>query len=90
MHLVLIVSCTFWFRPLLSHFNMLHSRITLFLKLFSLLSLNYRLFLNSVISALVGIILVVIIASYVFIEFFLDPSKLRSDKHFQGQCLWTG
>ncbi|KAK1802513.1 hypothetical protein P4O66_021793, partial [Electrophorus voltai] len=41
------------------------------------------LFLNSVISALLGIFLVVIIASYVFIEFFLDPSKLRSDKHFQ-------
>uniref|UniRef100_A0A9J8AKH1 Palmitoyltransferase n=1 Tax=Cyprinus carpio carpio TaxID=630221 RepID=A0A9J8AKH1_CYPCA len=36
-----------------------------------------------VISALLGIVLVVVIASYVFIEFFLDPSKLRSDKHFQ-------
>ncbi|XP_066511268.1 palmitoyltransferase ZDHHC1-like isoform X3 [Hoplias malabaricus] len=46
-------------------------------------SRNYWLFLNSVISALFGIFLVVIIASYVFIEFFLDPSKLRSDKHFQ-------
>uniref|UniRef100_A0AAY5EY90 Palmitoyltransferase n=1 Tax=Electrophorus electricus TaxID=8005 RepID=A0AAY5EY90_ELEEL len=46
-------------------------------------SRNYWLFLNSVISALLGIFLVVIIASYVFIEFFLDPSKLRSDKHFQ-------
>ncbi|XP_016103841.1 probable palmitoyltransferase ZDHHC1 isoform X3 [Sinocyclocheilus grahami] len=46
-------------------------------------SRNYWLFLNSVISALLGIILVVVIASYVFIEFFLDPSKLRSDKHFQ-------
>ncbi|KAL2088410.1 hypothetical protein ACEWY4_015309 [Coilia grayii] len=46
-------------------------------------SRNYWLFLNSVISALTGITLVVIIASYVFIEFFLDPSKLRSDKHFQ-------
>lgn len=42
-----------------------------------------RLFLNSVISALLGIVLVVVMASYVFIEFFLDPSKLRSDKHFQ-------
>uniref|UniRef100_A0A9J7Y632 Zinc finger DHHC-type containing 1 n=1 Tax=Cyprinus carpio carpio TaxID=630221 RepID=A0A9J7Y632_CYPCA len=41
------------------------------------------LFLNSVISAVLGIVLVVVIASYVFIEFFLDPSKLRSDKHFQ-------
>ncbi|KAJ8407892.1 hypothetical protein AAFF_G00269360 [Aldrovandia affinis] len=46
-------------------------------------SRNYWLFLNSVISALLGIFLVVVIASYVFIEFFLDPSKLRSDKHFQ-------
>ncbi|KAM6980547.1 palmitoyltransferase ZDHHC1 [Aplochiton taeniatus] len=46
-------------------------------------SRNYWLFLNSVISALVGIFLVVVIASYVFIEFFLDPSKLRTDKHFQ-------
>ncbi|XP_030622405.1 palmitoyltransferase ZDHHC1 [Chanos chanos] len=46
-------------------------------------SRNYWLFLNSVISALLGIFLVVIIASYVFVEFFLDPSKLRSDKHFQ-------
>ncbi|MBN3299354.1 ZDHC1 palmitoyltransferase, partial [Amia calva] len=43
----------------------------------------FRLFLNSVISALLGICLVVIIAFYVFIEFFLDPSQLRSDKHFQ-------
>ncbi|XP_067104775.1 palmitoyltransferase ZDHHC1 isoform X2 [Osmerus mordax] len=46
-------------------------------------SRNYWLFLNSVISALLGIVLVVVIASYVFIEFFLDPSKLRTDKHFQ-------
>ncbi|XP_060767741.1 palmitoyltransferase ZDHHC1 [Neoarius graeffei] len=46
-------------------------------------SRNYWVFLNSVISALLGIFLVVIIATYVFIEFFLDPSKLRSDKHFQ-------
>ncbi|XP_029624171.1 probable palmitoyltransferase ZDHHC1 isoform X3 [Salmo trutta] len=41
------------------------------------------LFLNSVISALLGVFLVGVIASYIFIEFFLDPSKLRSDKHFQ-------
>ncbi|XP_046696585.1 palmitoyltransferase ZDHHC1 isoform X1 [Silurus meridionalis] len=46
-------------------------------------SRNYWVFLNSVISALAGIFLVVIIATYVFIEYFLDPSKLRSDKHFQ-------
>uniref|UniRef100_A0A667Y4T0 Palmitoyltransferase n=1 Tax=Myripristis murdjan TaxID=586833 RepID=A0A667Y4T0_9TELE len=46
-------------------------------------SRNYKLFLNSVISALLGICLVLVVASYVFIEFFLDPSKLRTDKHFQ-------
>ncbi|KAL4613066.1 putative palmitoyltransferase ZDHHC1 [Arapaima gigas] len=46
-------------------------------------SRNYWLFLNSVISALLGVCLVFVIASYVFIEYFLDPSKLRSDKHFQ-------
>ncbi|TSP90515.1 putative palmitoyltransferase ZDHHC1 [Bagarius yarrelli] len=46
-------------------------------------SRNYWVFLHSVISALLGIFLVVIISTYVFIEFFLDPSKLRSDKHFQ-------
>ncbi|XP_016085314.1 probable palmitoyltransferase ZDHHC1 isoform X3 [Sinocyclocheilus grahami] len=46
-------------------------------------SRNYWLFLNSVVSAVLGIVLVVVIASYVFIQFFLDPSKLRSDKHFQ-------
>ncbi|CAL1604660.1 unnamed protein product [Knipowitschia caucasica] len=46
-------------------------------------SRNYKLFLHSVVSALLGVFLVLIVASYVFIEFFLDPSKLRTDKHFQ-------
>ncbi|XP_029986409.1 palmitoyltransferase ZDHHC1 isoform X2 [Sphaeramia orbicularis] len=46
-------------------------------------SRNYKLFLHSVISALLGVCLVLSIAFYVFIEFFLDPSKLRTDKHFQ-------
>ncbi|GAA6222928.1 probable palmitoyltransferase ZDHHC1 [Lates japonicus] len=45
-------------------------------------SRNYKLFLHSVVSALVGVCLVLVIASYIFIEFFLDPSKLRTDKHF--------
>ncbi|XP_036951963.1 palmitoyltransferase ZDHHC1 [Acanthopagrus latus] len=45
-------------------------------------SRNYKLFLHSVISALLGVCLVLVVASYVFIEFFLDPSKLRTDKHF--------
>ncbi|XP_041654835.1 palmitoyltransferase ZDHHC1 [Cheilinus undulatus] len=45
-------------------------------------SRNYKLFLHSVVSALLGVCLVLIIASYILIEFFLDPSKLRTDKHF--------
>ncbi|XP_061592534.1 palmitoyltransferase ZDHHC1 isoform X2 [Cololabis saira] len=45
-------------------------------------SRNYKLFLHSVVSALLGVCLVLVCASYVFIEFFLDPSKLRTDKHF--------
>ncbi|MBN3283746.1 ZDHC1 palmitoyltransferase, partial [Polyodon spathula] len=44
----------------------------------------FRLFLNSVISALLGILLVVIIALYVFVEFFADPAMLRSDKYFRA------
>ncbi|KAK9542181.1 hypothetical protein VZT92_000065 [Zoarces viviparus] len=48
-------------------------------------SRNYRLFLHSVVSALLGVSLVLVVAFYVFIEFFLDPSKLRSDKHFLGR-----
>uniref|UniRef100_A0A1A8LX81 Palmitoyltransferase n=2 Tax=Nothobranchius pienaari TaxID=704102 RepID=A0A1A8LX81_9TELE len=45
-------------------------------------SRNYRFFLYSVVSALMGVGLVLIFASYVFIAFFVDPSKLRTDKHF--------
>uniref|UniRef100_A0A8C5H1P9 Palmitoyltransferase n=1 Tax=Gouania willdenowi TaxID=441366 RepID=A0A8C5H1P9_GOUWI len=45
---------------------------------------NYRLFLHSVVSALIGVFLVLVLSSYVFIEFFIDPTKLRSDTHFLG------
>ncbi|XP_062273155.1 palmitoyltransferase ZDHHC1 isoform X2 [Scomber scombrus] len=48
-------------------------------------SRNYKLFLHSVISALLGVSLVLVVSSYVFIEFFVDPNKLRSDKHFLGR-----
>ncbi|XP_023646186.1 palmitoyltransferase ZDHHC1 isoform X1 [Paramormyrops kingsleyae] len=54
-------------------------------------SRNYWLFLHSVISALLGVFLVALLASYVFIQFFLDPSTLRSDKHFEvsnGTLVW--
>ncbi|XP_037550820.1 palmitoyltransferase ZDHHC1 [Nematolebias whitei] len=45
-------------------------------------SRNYKFFLHSVVSALLGVCLVLVFSSYIFIEFFLDPSKLRTDKHF--------
>ncbi|XP_061878885.1 LOW QUALITY PROTEIN: palmitoyltransferase ZDHHC1 [Entelurus aequoreus] len=45
-------------------------------------SRNYKLFLHSVVSALLGVCLVLVVSSYIFIEFFLDPTKLRTDKHF--------
>ncbi|KAK5909080.1 hypothetical protein CgunFtcFv8_017083 [Champsocephalus gunnari] len=48
-------------------------------------SRNYKLFLHSVVSALLGVFLLLVLSSYVFIEFFLDPSKLRTDKHFLGR-----
>lgn len=43
-----------------------------------------RLFLNSVLSAILGLGLLLLIASYVFVEFFVDPTVLRSDQHFDG------
>ncbi|XP_054626477.1 palmitoyltransferase ZDHHC1 [Dunckerocampus dactyliophorus] len=48
-------------------------------------SRNYKLFLHSVVSALLGVCLVLVVSLYVFIEFFLDPAKLRTDKHFWVQ-----
>ncbi|XP_066493473.1 palmitoyltransferase ZDHHC1 [Tiliqua scincoides] len=45
---------------------------------------NYWLFLNSVISAIVGLFLTLLIAFYVFVEFFLNPMRLRTDQHFEG------
>uniref|UniRef100_A0A3P8RIY8 Palmitoyltransferase n=1 Tax=Amphiprion percula TaxID=161767 RepID=A0A3P8RIY8_AMPPE len=48
------------------------------------------LFLHSVVSALLGVCLVLVVSSYVFIEFFMDPSKLRTDKHFLGKKNETG
>lgn len=47
--------------------------------------LSCRLFLHSVVSALLGVSLVLVFASYVFVEFFRDPSNLRTDKHFLGK-----
>lgn len=45
-------------------------------------TVSYRLFLHSVLSALLGVCLVLVVASYVFVEFFVDPSRLRTDQHF--------
>ncbi|NXE97090.1 ZDHC1 palmitoyltransferase, partial [Menura novaehollandiae] len=45
---------------------------------------NYWLFLNSVLSAILGLGLLLLIAFYVFVEFFIDPTVLRSDRHFDA------
>ncbi|KFW95128.1 putative palmitoyltransferase ZDHHC1, partial [Phalacrocorax carbo] len=45
---------------------------------------NYWLFLNSVLSAILGLGLLLLIACYVFVEFFIDPMMLRSDRHFDA------
>ncbi|NXP70452.1 ZDHC1 palmitoyltransferase, partial [Ramphastos sulfuratus] len=45
---------------------------------------NYWHFLNSVLSALLGLGLLLLVACYIFMEFFLDPGVLRSDQHFDA------
>eukprot|EP00070_Physeter_catodon_P026409 XP_028333303.1 probable palmitoyltransferase ZDHHC1 isoform X7 [Physeter catodon] len=45
---------------------------------------NYRLFLHSVASALLGVLLLVLVATYVFVEFFVNPMRLRTNRHFEG------
>ncbi|KAM9289057.1 palmitoyltransferase ZDHHC1 [Morus bassanus] len=45
---------------------------------------NYWLFLNSVLSAILGLGLLLLVACYVFVEFFIDPMMLRSDRHFHA------
>ncbi|NXW07751.1 ZDHC1 palmitoyltransferase, partial [Fregetta grallaria] len=45
---------------------------------------NYWLFLNSVLSAILGLGLLLLVACYVFVEFFVDPMMLRSDRHFDA------
>ncbi|NWX03358.1 ZDHC1 palmitoyltransferase, partial [Caloenas nicobarica] len=45
---------------------------------------NYWLFLNSVLSALLGLGLLLLVACYIFVEFFIDPGMLRSDQHFDA------
>ncbi|NXM35258.1 ZDHC1 palmitoyltransferase, partial [Oxyruncus cristatus] len=45
---------------------------------------NYWLFLNSVLSAILGLGLLLLVAFYVFVEFFVDPTMLRSDQHFDA------
>lgn len=44
-----------------------------------------RLFLHSVASALLGVLLLVLVATYVFVEFFVNPMRLRTNSHFEGQ-----
>ncbi|XP_054026255.1 palmitoyltransferase ZDHHC1 [Dryobates pubescens] len=45
---------------------------------------NYWHFLNSVLSALLGLGLLLLVACYIFVEFFLDPGALRSDRRFHA------
>ncbi|NXL36757.1 ZDHC1 palmitoyltransferase, partial [Glaucidium brasilianum] len=45
---------------------------------------NYWLFLNSVLSAILGLGLLLLVACYIFAEFFIDPTMLRSDQHFDA------
>uniref|UniRef100_A0A8C2YB03 Palmitoyltransferase n=1 Tax=Coturnix japonica TaxID=93934 RepID=A0A8C2YB03_COTJA len=45
---------------------------------------NYWFFLNSVVSAILGLGLLLLVAFYVFVEFFLNPTMLRSDHHYEG------
>ncbi|XP_065589460.1 palmitoyltransferase ZDHHC1 [Cyrtonyx montezumae] len=45
---------------------------------------NYWFFLNSVVSAILGLGLLLLIAFYVFVEFFINPTMLRSDRHYEG------
>lgn len=35
------------------------------------------------VTALLGVLILVVVASYVFVEFFVNPMKLRTDSHFQ-------
>ncbi|NWI08709.1 ZDHC1 palmitoyltransferase, partial [Crypturellus soui] len=44
---------------------------------------NYWFFLNSVVSAILGLGLLLLVAFYVFVEFFINPTKLRSDQQFE-------
>ncbi|XP_061613079.1 palmitoyltransferase ZDHHC1 isoform X3 [Phyllopteryx taeniolatus] len=45
-------------------------------------SRNYNLFLYSVASAVLGACVLLVVSSYVLIEFFLEPDNLRADQHF--------
>ncbi|KAM9122576.1 palmitoyltransferase ZDHHC1 isoform 4-T10 [Pangshura tecta] len=45
---------------------------------------NYWLFLNSVVSAILGLVLLLLIAFYVLVEFFVNPMMLRTNQHFEG------
>ncbi|NXK22118.1 ZDHC1 palmitoyltransferase, partial [Arenaria interpres] len=45
---------------------------------------NYWLFVNSVLSAILGLVLLLLVACYVFVQFFVDPMMLRSDPRFDA------
>ncbi|XP_009999346.1 PREDICTED: probable palmitoyltransferase ZDHHC1 [Chaetura pelagica] len=45
---------------------------------------NYWLFLNSVLSAILGLAPLLLVACYVLVQFFIDPAALRSHPHFHA------
>ncbi|XP_062922845.1 palmitoyltransferase ZDHHC1-like isoform X1 [Mobula hypostoma] len=47
-------------------------------------SRNYRYFLNSVIIALLGSVVIVIISGFVLVAFFINPNLLRSNPKFES------
>ncbi|XP_016286895.1 palmitoyltransferase ZDHHC11 isoform X1 [Monodelphis domestica] len=47
-------------------------------------SRNYWYFFASVASAVIGIILLIILLLYIFIQYFVNPEKLRTDSQFEN------
>nr|XP_016849960.1 PREDICTED: probable palmitoyltransferase ZDHHC11 isoform X1 [Anolis carolinensis] len=54
-------------------------------------SRNYWFFFNAVVSATVGILLLILMMLYVFIQYFVDPAQLRTSPQFEsvrGNATW--